>query len=39
MQSRRLIGMDRYGLPMFLPTSQDYVVAIDWFPEEAVELA
>jgi phosphotriesterase-related protein len=52
------IGMDRYGLPMFLPTenrnrtvlalleqghadrmllSQDYVVAIDWFPEEAVE--
>lgn len=52
------IGMDRYGLPMFLPTenrnrtvlellerghaermmlSQDYVVAIDWFPPEAVE--
>jgi phosphotriesterase-related protein len=52
------IGLDRYGLPMFLPTeqrndtvmallerghaermflSQDYVVAIDWFPEEAVE--
>ena len=52
------IGMDRYGLPMFLPTenrnrtvlalleqghadrmllSQDYVVAIDWFPESAIE--
>ncbi|MEA2440142.1 MAG: phosphotriesterase-related protein [Thermoleophilaceae bacterium] len=52
------IGLDRYGLPMFLPTdnrnrttlallerghvermfiSQDFVVALDWFPPEAVE--
>jgi phosphotriesterase-related protein len=52
------IGLDRYGLAMFLPTdnrnrttlellkrgyvermflSQDFVVALDWFPPEAVE--
>ena len=52
------IGLDRYGLPMFLPTenrnrttlellnrgyvermflSADFVVALDWFPPEAVE--
>ncbi|MEA2403822.1 MAG: phosphotriesterase-related protein [Thermoleophilaceae bacterium] len=52
------VGLDRYGLPMFLPTdkrnrttlellkrghvermflSQDFVVALDWFPPEAVE--
>jgi phosphotriesterase-related protein len=52
------IGLDRYGLPMFLPTdnrnrttiellkrghvdrmflSQDFVVALDWFPPEAEE--
>jgi phosphotriesterase-related protein len=52
------IGMDRYGIEMYLPTdrrnktvlallerghadrmflSQDYVVALDWFPEEQVE--
>jgi phosphotriesterase-related protein len=52
------IGLDRYGLPMFLPTdqrntttlallergyvermflAQDFVVALDWFPPEAVE--
>jgi phosphotriesterase-related protein len=58
LDSGVFIGLDRYGLPMFLPTenrnrtvlalleqghadrmmlSQDYVVAIDWFPQEAVE--
>jgi phosphotriesterase-related protein len=52
------IGLDRWGLPMFLPTenrnrtaiellsrghvermfvSQDFVVALDWFPQEAGE--
>ena len=52
------IGLDRYGLPMFLPTdnrnrttlellkrghaermflSQDFVVALDWFPTEFME--
>ena len=52
------IGMDRYGIEMYLPTerrnatvlallerghadrmflSQDYVVALDWFPEETVQ--